>query len=182
MTTPAAVRRTHKVVCPHDCPDTCVMTVEVEGGTAVGLGGDPEHRFTQGFLCAKVNRYLERVYSPDRLLHPMKRVRSEEHTSELQSQSNLVCRLLLDPATTDIYTLSLHDALPICRLPARLPGHLRDDGGGRGRYRGRPRRRSGAPLHAGLPLREGQPLPRARLQPRPPAAPDEAGQIGRAHV
>src|SRR3990167_6421521 len=43
--------------------------------------------------------------------------RSEEHTSELQSQSNLVCRLLLfnDTATTEIYTLSLHDALPISR-------------------------------------------------------------------
>jgi anaerobic selenocysteine-containing dehydrogenase len=64
----------HKVVCPHDCPDTCVMTVSVEGDRAVGLGGDSEHRFTQGFLCAKVNRYLERVYSPDRILHPLKRV------------------------------------------------------------------------------------------------------------
>jgi len=50
------------------------MTVSVEGGRAVDLGGDPEHRFTQGFLCAKVNRYLERVYSPARILHPMKRV------------------------------------------------------------------------------------------------------------
>ena len=67
-------RTIHKVVCPHDCPDTCVMTVSVEGDRAVGLGGDPEHRFTQGFLCAKVNRYLERVYSPDRILHPLKRV------------------------------------------------------------------------------------------------------------
>src|SRR5918999_1199835 len=54
-------RTRHKVVCPHDCPDTCVMTVEVENGRAVGLGGDASHRFTQGFLCAKVNRYLERV-------------------------------------------------------------------------------------------------------------------------
>jgi anaerobic selenocysteine-containing dehydrogenase len=62
------------VVCPHDCPDTCVMSVEVEGGRAVALGGDPEHPFTRGFLCAKVNRYLERVYSPERILHPMKRV------------------------------------------------------------------------------------------------------------
>src|SRR3989441_3716841 len=64
----------HKVVCPHDCPDTCVMTVSVEGDRAVALGGDPEHRFTRGFLCAKVNRYLERVYSPDRILHPLQRV------------------------------------------------------------------------------------------------------------
>jgi anaerobic selenocysteine-containing dehydrogenase len=73
MGTPAT-RRTFKVICPHDCPDTCVMTVGVEDGRAVELGGDPDHRFTQGFLCAKVNRYLERVYSPDRILHPMKRV------------------------------------------------------------------------------------------------------------
>src|SRR5947207_404372 len=39
--------------------------------------------------------------------------RSEEHTSELQSHSDLVCRLLLDAAVTKMYTLSLHDALPI---------------------------------------------------------------------
>src|SRR5437762_1207537 len=40
--------------------------------------------------------------------------RSEEHTSELQSPMYLVCRLLLDPSAPDFYTLSLHDALPIC--------------------------------------------------------------------
>ena len=50
------------------------MTVDVEDGRAVAIGGDPDHRFTQGFLCAKVNHYLERVYSPDRMLHPMRRV------------------------------------------------------------------------------------------------------------
>jgi anaerobic selenocysteine-containing dehydrogenase len=71
MSAPATLS---KVVCPHDCPDTCVMTVRVEDGRAVEIGGDPEHRFTQGFLCAKVNQYLDRVYSPDRLLHPMRRV------------------------------------------------------------------------------------------------------------
>ncbi len=57
-------RRQVKVVCPHDCPDTCVMTVAVEGDRAVALGGGggvAAHRFTAGFLCAKVNRYLERV-------------------------------------------------------------------------------------------------------------------------
>ncbi len=70
----SAVRRSLKVVCPHDCPDTCVMSVEVEGDRAVALGGDPEHRFTGGFLCAKVNHYLERVYSPERILRPMRRV------------------------------------------------------------------------------------------------------------
>jgi anaerobic selenocysteine-containing dehydrogenase len=67
-------RQSFKVVCPHDCPDTCVMRVEVEDGRAVTLAGDSDHRFTNGFLCAKVNQYLERVYSPQRLLHPLRRV------------------------------------------------------------------------------------------------------------
>src|SRR5687768_6802003 len=74
MATLASPRTTFKVVCPHDCPDTCVMTVGVEEGRAVTLGGDPDHKFTQGFLCAKVTPYLDRVYSPDRILHPLKRV------------------------------------------------------------------------------------------------------------
>jgi anaerobic selenocysteine-containing dehydrogenase len=70
---PARSARVHKVVCPHDCPDTCVMTVTVENGRATALGGDADHPFTQGFLCAKVNHYLERVYSPDRIRHPLRR-------------------------------------------------------------------------------------------------------------
>src|SRR3954453_1841654 len=60
--------------CPHDCPDTCAMLVTVENGRAVKVAGDPEHPFTRGFLCAKVNRYVERTYHRDRLLHPMRRV------------------------------------------------------------------------------------------------------------
>ena len=43
-------------------------------GTAAKLVGDPDHPFTRGTLCAKVNHYLERVYHPDRVLHPLKRV------------------------------------------------------------------------------------------------------------
>lgn len=60
--------------CPHDCPDTCAMLVTVERGRAVRVAGDPDHPFTRGFLCAKVNRYVERTYHRDRLLHPMRRV------------------------------------------------------------------------------------------------------------
>ena len=63
-----------KNVCPLDCPDTCSMLVTVHDGVAVELRGDPDHAFTRGFLCQKMARYLERVYSPDRLLHPLKRV------------------------------------------------------------------------------------------------------------
>ena len=60
--------------CPHDCPDTCAMLVTVENGRAVRVAGDPEHPFTQGFLCAKVNRYVERTYHEDRLRTPMRRI------------------------------------------------------------------------------------------------------------
>src|SRR3981189_70015 len=59
--------------CPHDCPDTCAMLVTVEEGRAVRVAGDPAHPVTQGFLCAKVNRYVERTYHPDRLKTPLRR-------------------------------------------------------------------------------------------------------------
>ena len=60
--------------CPHDCPDTCAMLVHVKDGRAVRVQGDPEHPVTQGFLCTKVNRYVERTYHADRLTTPMRRV------------------------------------------------------------------------------------------------------------
>ncbi len=63
--------------CPHDCPDTCAMLVQVEDGRAVKVSGDPDHPTTRGFLCTKVTRYLERVYNPDRLQYPMKRIGSK---------------------------------------------------------------------------------------------------------
>lgn len=60
--------------CPHDCPDCCATLVTVERGRATRIQGDPDHPFTQGFLCAKVNRYLERTYHKDRLTTPLRRV------------------------------------------------------------------------------------------------------------
>src|SRR5437868_7119277 len=50
------------------------MLVTVESGRAVRVAGDPDHPFTRGFLCAKVNRYVERTYHSDRLLYPRRRV------------------------------------------------------------------------------------------------------------
>ena len=61
-------------VCPHDCPDTCRLKLEVRDGWALSITGDDAHPFTRGFLCVKVNNYLDRVYSPDRVLHPLRRV------------------------------------------------------------------------------------------------------------
>ena len=59
--------------CHHDCPDSCGWEVSVENGVAVKLRGNSEHPFSQGELCPKVNRFLERVYSPDRILYPLAR-------------------------------------------------------------------------------------------------------------
>jgi len=60
--------------CPHDCPDACGVLITVEDGRATRIQGDPEHPMTRGFLCAKVAKYLDRVYSPDRVLYPMRRI------------------------------------------------------------------------------------------------------------
>jgi anaerobic selenocysteine-containing dehydrogenase len=59
--------------CAHDCPDTCAWEVTIEDGRAVKLAGAADHPYTHGGLCAKVNHYLDRVYSPDRVLHPLRR-------------------------------------------------------------------------------------------------------------
>ena len=69
-----STRRVVRAACPHDCPDTCAMLVTVENGKAIEIRGDPSHPTTNGTLCTKVARYLDRTYSRDRVLHPMRRV------------------------------------------------------------------------------------------------------------
>ncbi len=66
-------RKRVRAACPHDCPDTCAMQVTVENGVAVKVEGAKDHPFTAGALCTKVARYLERTYSKDRLLFPLRR-------------------------------------------------------------------------------------------------------------
>ncbi|MGB0112198.1 MAG: molybdopterin-dependent oxidoreductase [Ilumatobacteraceae bacterium] len=60
--------------CHHDCPDSCGWTVTVDDGVAVKLRGNPEHPYSAGELCPKVNRFVDRVYDPNRLLYPLRRV------------------------------------------------------------------------------------------------------------
>ncbi|HEV2114527.1 MAG TPA: molybdopterin-dependent oxidoreductase, partial [Terriglobales bacterium] len=68
------MKRVIHAACPHDCPDACGVLITVEDGRAVKLQGDPAHPVTRGFLCAKVAKYLDRVYSSQRVLYPMRRV------------------------------------------------------------------------------------------------------------
>jgi anaerobic selenocysteine-containing dehydrogenase len=67
----ADVRRS---VCALDCPDACSVLVTVEDGRGTKLRGNPDHPVTRGFLCGKVAQYLEREYSPERLVYPQRRV------------------------------------------------------------------------------------------------------------
>src|SRR5882672_5670220 len=71
--------------CPHDCPDACGVLITVEDGRATKIQGDPGHPVTRGFLCAKVAKYLDRVYSPDRVLYPMRRVAAKGLVVEQRS-------------------------------------------------------------------------------------------------
>src|SRR4051812_19440861 len=60
-----------RAVCPHDCPDTRMMLVtDDDDGRAARIAGDREHAFTQGVLCTKVSKYLERTYHSERLTFP----------------------------------------------------------------------------------------------------------------
>ena len=68
------MKRVVHAACPHDCPDACGVLITIEDGRATRIQGDPAHPVTRGFLCAKVAKYLDRVYSPDRVLYPMRRV------------------------------------------------------------------------------------------------------------
>src|SRR5689334_17960497 len=65
---------TRHSVCALDCLDCCSLVLTVDHDRATKLRGNPEHPITRGFLCGKVAQYLEREYSPGRLLYPQKRV------------------------------------------------------------------------------------------------------------
>src|ERR1043165_3613182 len=66
--------RTVHAACPHDCPDACSVLITVDDlGKATKIQGNPDHAATRGFLCGKVAKYLDRVYSPDRVLYPLRR-------------------------------------------------------------------------------------------------------------
>ncbi len=60
--------------CPHDCPSTCALEVELSEDGRIGrVRGANDHSYTAGVICAKVARYAERLYHPDRLMHPLRR-------------------------------------------------------------------------------------------------------------
>ena len=68
------IRAVRHSVCPHDCPSTCALEVEVLDNTRIGaVHGAADNTYTAGVICAKVARYAERIHHPDRLTHPLLR-------------------------------------------------------------------------------------------------------------
>ncbi len=106
--------------CPHDCPDTCALETQVdEQGVAVSVRGRTDHPVTQGWLCAKVNRYLDRVYHPERVLFPLRRVGSKA--------SSQFARITWEEAVSEITSrwrdiIARHGAQ--CILPYSYAGTL----------------------------------------------------------
>ena len=191
-----------KNVCPLDCPDTCSMLVTVEDGVAVELRGDPDHPFTRGFLCQKMARYLDRVYSPDRLLYPMKRVGREgrrpvradllgrgarDHRRAVRRDRRVAGRAAGDPALQ----LLRHDG----QAPVQQPGPAVLPPAGRLEARPddlRVGRLAGLRIHDGPRPAGGRPAGRAEVQvhrqlglehrqhQQPPLEPDDRGPQGTA--
>src|SRR5437763_2731125 len=110
--------------CPHDCPDACGVLITVEDGRATRIQGDPAHPMTRGFLCAKVTKYLDRVYSPDRLLYPMRRVQPK---GQGKGDASDFARISWDEALQEIATRlqKISDELgPEAVLPYSYAGTL----------------------------------------------------------
>ena len=68
---PASVVET---ACPLDCPDACSLAVTVQHGKVITIDGSQKNPVTKGYICAKVRKFDQRVYGPDRLLYPAVRV------------------------------------------------------------------------------------------------------------
>ncbi|MCC6707116.1 MAG: molybdopterin-dependent oxidoreductase [Gammaproteobacteria bacterium] len=106
--------------CPHDCPDTCAWQVTVDdSGRAVQLKGADGHPYTQGALCAKLKRYTERVYSPERVLYPHKRT-GAKGSGEFK-------RISWDEAISEMVT-RLKDSIarhgPLTAMPCNFAGTI----------------------------------------------------------
>ena len=57
--------------CHHDCPDSCGWVATATDGVLTSVKGNPDHPYSKGELCPKVNRFVSRVNHDDRLLHPL---------------------------------------------------------------------------------------------------------------
>jgi molybdopterin guanine dinucleotide-containing S/N-oxide reductase-like protein len=122
------MKRVVHAACPHDCPDACGVLITVEDGRATKIQGDPAHPVTRGFLCAKVAKYLDRVYSPQRVLYPMRRIVGKgPTTAEAAVATHPFRRITWDEALDEIadrFQKISHQFGPEAILPYSYGGTL----------------------------------------------------------
>ena len=70
LSTPGGPATEVESACPLDCPDSCSLSVTVRSGRLVSIDGARSNPTTNGYICAKVRRFGDRVYGPDRLRYP----------------------------------------------------------------------------------------------------------------
>jgi anaerobic selenocysteine-containing dehydrogenase len=61
-------------VCALDCPDQCGLLLHKKDGKIIKVQGDPDHPVTKGNICNKVRNMTARLYDPNRLKQPLKRI------------------------------------------------------------------------------------------------------------
>ncbi|MBL3644536.1 molybdopterin oxidoreductase family protein [Bacillus sp. RHFB] len=61
-------------VCSLDCPDQCGLLLHKKDGKIIKVQGDPDHPVTKGNICNKVRNMTARLYDPNRLKQPLKRI------------------------------------------------------------------------------------------------------------
>lgn len=65
-----------RTTCTLDCQDACGVDVHVKDGHVVALRGAKDHPYTEGFLCIRLNRYMDRLYSSERMTEPLRKTKS----------------------------------------------------------------------------------------------------------
>ena len=68
--------KTIRTTCALDCQDACGIDADVEDGRIVRLRGAVDHPYTEGFLCIRLNRFLDRLYGPERVTQPRRKIRA----------------------------------------------------------------------------------------------------------
>ncbi|MBI2881347.1 MAG: molybdopterin-dependent oxidoreductase [Candidatus Tectomicrobia bacterium] len=68
--------KTIRTTCALDCQDACGIDADVEDGRIVRLRGAEDHPYTEGFLCIRLNRFLDRLYSPERVTSPLRKTKA----------------------------------------------------------------------------------------------------------
>lgn len=84
-----------RTACNRDCPDACGLLADVQDGKIVRLKGDPDHPVTQGFLCHRTSRFLDRQYDPERIVTPLARRGSEFHPISWEEALGRIAEKLL---------------------------------------------------------------------------------------